>query len=345
MPLTPGWLFTAEALDMTGPGELWVAGWGHPAVQVEGASSDPPAVGVTRDGGKTWVSLCWPDGWPGNGAGRAVAFRSSLGFVVGSYTSGPFVLRTTDGGTTWQTVTLPATTQPTGGANCGLADVAIIDDRNVWIVGAGGVYHSGDAGRSFTRQTVPDDGPCAFGRLAFVDAAHVWATGSNRLVRTADGGATWTGSEQPLPILGYAALNDVIFTDAAHGFIATSDSVGGTSRGLLFATDDGGQTWRKALESPGVFRSVGFVDHDHGFLAGGTPARGEVWATTDGGNSWERRAALDSRDIQVISFIDEERGFGTISNRPCIIATTDGGRTWTKTPVSGPTPHACEPDG
>src|SRR5262245_31689157 len=29
MPLAPGWLFTAEALDMTRSGELWVAGWGH----------------------------------------------------------------------------------------------------------------------------------------------------------------------------------------------------------------------------------------------------------------------------------------------------------------------------
>jgi photosystem II stability/assembly factor-like uncharacterized protein len=70
-----------------------------------------------------------------------------------------------------------------------------------------------------------------------------------------------------------------------------------------------------------------------------------VWATVDGGQTWERRAALDSRDIQVISFIDRERGYGTISNRPCIIATIDGGHTWTKIPVAGPTPHACEPDG
>ena len=324
---------------------MWVAGWGHPAVQVEGASPDPPAVGVSRDGGKTWVSVCWPDGWPPNGAGRAVAFRSSLGFIVGSFYDRTFVLRTADAGTTWQTVTLPDAAQPSGGANCGQADAAIIDDHNVWLVAAGGIYHSGDAGRSFTRQAVPNDGPCAFGRLAFADAAHVWATGSNRVVRTADGGTTWTDSNQPLPVPAYAALNDVFFTDAAHGFIATSDSVDNTPRGLLFATDDGGQTWRKALETPGILRSVDFVDHDHGFVAGGTPARGEVWATIDGGQTWERRAALDSRDIQVISFIDRERGYGTISNRPCIIATTDGGHTWTKIPVAGPTPHPCEPDG
>ncbi|MCA1845678.1 MAG: hypothetical protein LC792_21285 [Actinobacteria bacterium] len=192
MPLTPGWLFTAEALAMTKPGELWVAGWGHPAVQLAGAGSDPPAIGVTRDGGVTWQSLCWPDAWPSNGTGNAVAFRSSLGFVVGQLQSGPFVLRTTDGGATWQTITLPGVTRATGGANCGFADVAIIDDHNVWIAGAGGVYRSGDAGRSFTRESIPNDGPCAFARVTSVDPDHVWVTGSNRIARTTDGGTTWT---------------------------------------------------------------------------------------------------------------------------------------------------------
>jgi photosystem II stability/assembly factor-like uncharacterized protein len=344
MPLGPGWLFTAEALDMTKPGEFWVAGWGHPAVQVEGASSDPPAIGVTRDGGATWESLCWPEGWPSNGTGKAVAFRSSLGFVVGAFQSDPFVLRTSNGGATWTSVILPGITRSTGGANCGFADVAIIDDQHVWIAGAGGVYHSDDAGRSFSRQALPNDGPCAFGRVAFSDADHVWVTGTNRIARTTDGGTTWTNWEQPLPVAAYAAVNDVFFTDTTHGFIATSDSDGTASRALLFATDDGGQTWRKALETPGIFRSLDFVDRDFGFLAGGTTAQGEIWATTDGGQTWERRAALESRDIQVISFVDREQGYGTISNRPCIIATTDGGHSWTKTPVASPAPHPCQPD-
>lgn len=114
---------------------------------------------------------------------------------------------------------------------------------------------------------------------------------------------------------------------------------------VLLATDDGGRTWRRALETPGTFRSFDFVEHDHGYLAGGTTNRGEIWVTSDGGQTWERRATLNSRDIQVISFADLDHGYGTISNRPCIIATTDAGHTWTKTPVTGAAPAACESDG
>jgi hypothetical protein len=51
----------------------------------------------------------------------------------------PFVLRTVDGGSTWQTVTPPGSTRAISGANCGFADVAIVDASNVWIVGVGGV--------------------------------------------------------------------------------------------------------------------------------------------------------------------------------------------------------------
>lgn len=49
------------------------------------------------------------------------------------------MLRTVDGGSTWQTVTLPGSTRAISGANCGFADVAIVDASNVWIVGVGGV--------------------------------------------------------------------------------------------------------------------------------------------------------------------------------------------------------------
>ena len=344
IPLTRGWLFTAEALETTSTGEVWAAGWGHPAVQAEGAAPDPPAVGVTRDGGATWEALCWPDGWPPNGIGRAVALRSRLGIVAGTFEGDPFVVRTTDGGITWQTVTLAGFTRAEGGANCGLADAAVIDDRHIWVVGIGGVYHSDDGGRTFTRQAVPDDGPCAYGRLAFVDPDHVWIAGSGRVLRTTDGGSTWASSVQALPVSIPSVVNDIAFTDTSHGFIATSDSDGAATTAVLLATDDGGQTWRRALETPGIFRSVDFLDHDRGFLAGGTTAHGEIWATTDGGQTWTRRATLDSRDIQVIAFVDAERGYGTISNRPCLIATSDGGRTWTTTPVAGAEPSACTGD-
>lgn len=205
-----------------------------------------------------------------------------------------------------------------------------------------GCNHSDDAGRSFARQAVPNDAPCAFGRLAFTDADHVWLVGTNRIVRSSDDGATWTDAEQPLPIPAYAALNDV-FTDPTHGFIAASDSDGTTSRGVLLATDDGGQTWRRALEAPGIFRSLDFVDHDHGYLAGGTPAEGEIWATTDGGQTWEQRATLDSRDVQVVSFVDPEHGYGAVSNRPCSSPRPMPGERGAKTPVGGAS-RTCEPD-
>lgn len=162
---------------------------------------------------------------------------------------------------------------------------------------------------------------------------------ANKAYRTDDGGRTWV--EQALPGPPQGSLTDVFFVGADHGW--TVGDVG------VFRTADGGATWQAgSLPDLSVGRSVDglfFLDAQHGFAVGGTPAEepqdewddpvpaccGFILETTDGGESWQFIDDGRSEHLHRVWFADAQNGWavGGGGGAGAILHTADGGATWT----------------
>ena len=296
---------------------------------------------ATTDGGTTWVTQA-ADLPPGHSL-RGVAFADpQTGWVVGSLTDlrsfdvapgdiTSVVSLTTDGGADWTQQTLPVR---------GVArDLVCTDRQHVWAAGgwpdSQWIVASSDGGHTWATQftaDAPRDAPGGLTSLAFADADHGWTVlGNGDVLATTDGGSNWAVQTTLEGTDGYLS---VAFADGRNGW------AGGTvmpntrnnqiGQALVWATTDGGTTWK---EAPGPESAVGVAslactDAQHLWAGGDT-----IYRSTDGGATWiagqtpgEFVGALD------MSFADSLHGWAAESNKDKagILATTDGGATWTR---------------
>lgn len=118
---------------------------------------------------------------------RAVSLVDGLnGWAVGD---GALVLKTTNGGVTWEP---PPRDLPTPlSMFADFSAVATVDD-SVWIAGkpGGSVWHSPDGGQTWANQSTGQTVPIH--SLSFSTRTHGWAVGAlGTILRTEDGGQTW----------------------------------------------------------------------------------------------------------------------------------------------------------
>jgi photosystem II stability/assembly factor-like uncharacterized protein len=208
-----------------------------------------------------------------------------------------------------------------------------------------------DAGRTWTNITPPAQHDSGTLQAAFfLDAEHGWLASSTRLFATTDDGASWRSMALPtlpsggMPRLTYAA-SDLSFVDPSHGWIrfAPSNAIVDPPLLPIFATGDGGQTWRP-LSAPryGWFH---FVTASDGWSAGG--GQGLI-RTLDGGATWQPQPlpvpdAYRSEYVTIAppTFIDRKNGvlpvvYYTDTNSVVVVyVTADAGQTWRDlTPVA-----------
>jgi photosystem II stability/assembly factor-like uncharacterized protein len=214
------------------------------------------------------------------------------------------VLRTTDGGRTWQARPVP------GGPDLDFRDIHAVDDRTAYTLSIGEgeksrIYKTDDGGNTWTLRYI-NRAPRGFlDALAFWDSDHGLALGDpvdGRFVvlTTDDGGETWrpspTGGMPPsLPGEGAFAASGTCLVVAGdgHAWFGT----GGAKASRVFRSTDRGRTWtvhetpvRAGTPSSGIF-SLAFGDRDRGIAVGGDykepgPASDVVALTADGGRTW-----------------------------------------------------------
>src|SRR5258708_21386901 len=131
-------------------------------------------------------------------------------------------LVTSDGGENWALVPLKEFPR----------SIFFLDESNGWLVTSEGIWHTAEAGRSWTRisdQIKPNkklDSPPLGGlilRVWFLDAQHGFAAGFQKSVfETHDGGRTWNPVEEaakPASNPAYSLYTHLGFADAKHGLI------------------------------------------------------------------------------------------------------------------------------
>ncbi len=92
---------------------------------------------------------------------------------------------------------------------------------------------------------------------------------------------------------------------------------------LQVSTDQGANWQSKPLPTGLIFRTVGFVTDQKGFVAGDG---GILMATEDGGSSWHKVASSTDRNLLSIQFVGDK---GWIAGYDGVILhSEDGGKTW-----------------
>jgi photosystem II stability/assembly factor-like uncharacterized protein len=269
--------------------------------------------------------------------------------VVWASGSGGTILRTTDGGASWQTLAVP------GAEKLDFRDVDAIDANTAYALSIGSgelsrIYKTADGGKTWTQQFANPDPKAFYDAMAFWDARRGIAVsdsvdGQFVVVMTEDGGRTW--SRLPASRFPPALDNEGFFaasgTNVAvlppnHVWIGT----GAASESRVLRSSDGGKTWATARTplasgpSSGIF-SIAFADAGNGLIVGGdykveAGAVDNAAMTRDGGATWTAVKGL-SGFRSVVAYLSRD-GKRVIATGPLgSDYSRDGGETWT--PIAG----------
>lgn len=319
------------------------ATWGSQGVYFE-------TIMHTTNGGQTWqpsdrisdniVSLCFMDpnhGWVASNwfyyddiiswSGGDISFTSDGGITLTEQNAGSVInslffldtlngwavgsdlVYTTNGGSNWITIN-----------DIQGNDVFFADPDNGWIVGKEGrIIHSSDGGGSWTDQ---NSGISNYlNAVWFSEAKTGWAVGDKGVIlKTDDGGVNWTPCFEP-------TFNDnlySVFSFDGSNCIATGYNY---QQSIIAKTANGGETWESIYHTGFNIKDVTFTDNLTGWAVGyDSVSQGLILKTVDGGINWEQKL-MDSRPLNTIFFINEEKGWAARANG-LIWKTTDSGDTW-----------------
>ena len=232
------------------------------------------------------------------------------------------VLKTTDGGTTWDI-------KPTNTTDH-LYSVYFTDENNgIAVGGAGTIFNPTriiiktiDGGESWS---IVQSGDTTLFSVNFVNQNLGWAVGQDgKVLKTVNSGGSWS-AQTVLDTLEFIPnLYSVYFIDQSTGWI------GGSDRTIL-KTSDGGSSWmvlRTTFAHSTIYRSIFFIDENTGWTGGWDSP---ILKTTDGGNNWSAKGGTG--DLESIYFADENTGWASYRDG-IILNSTDGGETWV-TQLSG----------
>ena len=264
------------------------------------------------------------------------------------------ILRTTDGGATWQTLLVP------GAEKLDFRDIDAVDETTAYALSIGSgelsrIYKTSDAGLTWSEQFVNRDAKAFFDAMAFWDAKRGVAVsdsvdGQFVILMTTNGGASWervpaAALPPALPNEGFFAASGTNVTVAApnHVWLGT----GAASEARVLRSSDGGRTWAvaktplDASPSAGIF-SIAFSDARHGAVVGGdykaeAVAGNNAAITTDGGATWTPMKGLSG--FRSVVAYEPGNAASMVAVGPAgTDVSADGGKTWT--PIAGPGFHA-----
>ena len=154
--------------------------------------------------------------------------------------------------------------------------------------------------------------------LYFLNTRSGWAILNNGLYQTVDGGKTWE-------LLNHngIGLQALIFVDDMNGWGYSDQWQTERRSSLVFRSEDGGRSWRQALELPTPIYSIDFVDKLVGYVSGRWYP---IQMTNDGGQTWQKIEGV-AEGVKIIHFLNEREGWGYGNG---IWYTDDCGLTWTE---------------
>lgn len=250
-----------------------------------------PAGGIWKsiDNGTTWSPMS--DELPQIGvSGIAVDYSDSNTIYIttgdkdatDTYSIG--VLKSTDGGVTWNTTGLSfANTTTTAG------DILIHPTNNqiLWCATSVGLYKTSNAGTTWTMVQTGDFAQGSI-RLKPGTPSTVYATSNNRFFRSTNSGDTFTQITTGLPLSNGRMIMDVTPANSEYVYILASTTSSGFQG--IYRSVNGGTNWTKMSGTTNILES-NQAWYDLAFAVSPTNANEvysgclNVWKSTNGGST------------------------------------------------------------
>ena len=242
------------------------------------------------------------------------------------------ILKTTNGGQTWQVKDFPDNLGRYG------YDIQAVDSSNAWISAVSwgvpngfGVAKTTDGGQTWQRTLtqIPS-------YTRFFDKNNGISVAPPYLSSTTDGGNTWANSTV-LNAFTYPSTS-VRLTNGTNGCAMKGDTLWvSAQQGRIFRSTDRGRSWATfSTGIPEVFVvwSIAFTDARNGMLIGTENSTASTAKTSDGGVTWQMATAPSGlRSSSNIAAIPNTNAFvvGTRDSVPILgksFLTRDNGTTW-----------------
>ena len=261
-----------------------------------------------------------PSAYSVHGRNHAQFVSENVGYTLISNSSTSTLLKTTDGGCSWQDV-----------RNIPDDYHTVLHFRNeAKGVRAtnGSIYYTENGGVTWTRSI----DPIAYSdyrilALDFFTESIGIAMTSDEMIRTTDGGKTWTNV--PRPFYYYSTESELFILNATTAFIALPGDI-------YIKTENAGETWTTYKTGINMdWHAAYFNDTQNGFLAGSkTIVKNNMWVTrnvicrtSNGGATWSEVATLP-QTASKIKFKSYQEGY-VLGTSGMLLKTIDGGKTWT----------------
>lgn len=261
------------------------------AVAIQGGDS---RIYKTTDGGATWAEQ-YRFIIPGTYLNAIAFWDEQHGIAIGDPISGAFfMVRTTNGGLSWQAVPATHIPAPCPGEWAGIYGgggpiISTIGDKHAWFGGAYGQASSD----------------------------------SIRVFRTNDQGLTWSVSSTPISMTGdFHGISSVVFADTLNGYVG-GGNFGIQPQGSIMAkTTDGGKTWSAVPSFPSSEKfvySLAYIPHSFPHLLIANVDGGGSFVSKNSGDSW---AKISDELLYGLTFVNPITGWSGSDNG--MIATFNG---------------------
>jgi photosystem II stability/assembly factor-like uncharacterized protein len=238
------------------------------------------------------------------------------------------VLRTKDGGTSWEISTI--------NSDQGVSILKFFDNNNGIVAPQSethipAIFRTSDGGKSFEQITKGLD--YNFNALHFLDEKTGFAGGNESIIKTTDGGISWEKCQETKGV----EIFSIKFFNSKKG-IALGNNEGNNVS--IFATEDGGNSWVKTSCKSDFFPIKAVFPEEnlsYAIVGDGSVARSENNYVT---YSKVLQNADEKSDLYDIFFLNGKvgwvSGFKTLENpnsyqfKYFLKKTTDGGDTWTE---------------
>lgn len=227
----------------------------------------------SSDVGNTWNQVAKMPMRPNSARYPEIIFIDSLNYLLFMYDddiSHPDTrqFKTTDGGKNWIEISLDRIGDK--------PSYFVLDKNTFWIAYGTFMKKTTDGGKTWKDADSHFSGP-----IFFINPLIGWRGGSNpagfsTIEKTTDGGFKWDSLQSPTTYQKNAGVWSMWFHDENNGVVVTT-------RGYIFASSNGGQSWDSVYKSPSSFVDLRFYDRKVGWAVG---YDGLIVKTTTGGISW-----------------------------------------------------------
>jgi photosystem II stability/assembly factor-like uncharacterized protein len=324
-------------------------------------ATENQSVLMTHDSGKEWTLLNTPQG---STVADIACPSITICYAVGQNSRGnPYILETTDSGTTWTPANLVANGfalegfSGLTGISCpsrtvcyaiGGGEYLVTEDSGaIWTIGAGLVNGAGAQGGGGglgpygTTIACPSTTMCVTNGTTNVGSGAI----PSGILVTTDAGRRWVSERLPLRmgVFGFSCpATRVCFAIGAGGY-----GYGPHEFAAILSSTDAGRSWRTRLDiqGPGINEIACSTTST---CVAGEEDGDTVNVTTDSGSTWTTRAFPPGLGVGEVTCPSTSVCYVTASNG--ILATADSGDTWavralpsdnSPIAISCPSPTAC----